>query len=107
MNDERIRIRFSREGGFAGRGLSTTIDSASLPPHQAATLRTLVSDAGAVGSPAPAARPGRPDGFRYRLSIEAGGQTREITVSDGAIPEALQPLLDYLTAAAKAPPPPA
>jgi len=101
MEDEHIRIRFERDGGFSGRGLTADIDSAALPAADAATLRDLVARARVFEQPAPAARRGVRDGFRFRLTVAAGTRRAALETSDGAMPEALAPLVEFLTAMAK------
>jgi hypothetical protein len=53
--------------------------------------------------------PGRPaaptrgaDRMQYSITVVDGSRTHTVTVSDGAIPESLQPVVEYLSMAAGA-----
>ena len=99
---ERVRAEMRRSGGFAGRTVDVRLDSAQMPPAEAAQLVQLVSaiDLSRLG----AGRPPTPAGadlMRYDLMIERGGHRWQGTVSDPAVPAALRPLLQFLNAAAR------
>ena len=97
-----LRIHFERTGGLAGLRMVATMDSAALSPEEARELAALVAGAGFFDLPAvmtetvPSA-----DRFRYRLTVETPEQSHTVTVDEGAVPDALRPLLDWLTAAAR------
>ena len=95
---EHVRAELRRSGGFAGRPLHVRLDSATMPPADAARLVQLVS---AVDlSRLDGARPGLPAGadlMSYDLRIERGGRRWQGTVADPSIPADLRPLLQFLT----------
>lgn len=93
------RIGFRRSGGlFAGDRLETSVDLAELPQEEAADLEHDLAgvdlDALALGSPLRG--PGA-DAYQYDLTVQRGGETRELTVTETAVPDELRPLIDRLT----------
>ncbi|GIF21862.1 hypothetical protein BJ973_002189 [Actinoplanes tereljensis] len=92
----RVRVEMRRSGGFTGRTAHVVLESARLPPAEAAELVRLVSaiDPGIVTSTATSAGA---DLMRYDLIIERGAQRWQGTVSDPAIPPQLRPLLQFLS----------
>lgn len=93
------RIRFRRSGGlFAGDRLETSIELAELPQEEAADLEHDLAavdlDALARGSPL---RGRGADAYQYDLTVERGGETRDVTVAETAVPAELRPLIDRLT----------
>ncbi|HEX8918925.1 MAG TPA: protealysin inhibitor emfourin [Chloroflexota bacterium] len=93
-----MRIQFTRTGGFAGIQLTNSVDTAQLPPDQAAALEKLIGDAGFFDLPerlAPA-KP-VPDRFEYEVTVTSGEQSHTLVVNDAAAPASLKPLLNYLT----------
>jgi len=95
---ERVRAELRRSGGFTGRTVHVQVDSAQMPPADAAQLVQLVT---AIDlSELDGARPGSPAGadlMRYELTVERGGRRWQGTVSDPAIPAQLRPLLQFLS----------
>ena len=76
-----------RSGGVAGLMRRRSIDVASLTPEQASALAALAEAPAAT--PAPGA-----DRFAFAVTIAyADGTTREITVPEDRIPEALADIL--------------
>jgi hypothetical protein len=100
-NDQPVHIRFSRDGGFAGRTIRAVVDSATMPAAQLTTLRRLLEEADVfeVSLP-PVARP-QPDGFRIHVVVDVGSRHREIDAAESSIPESMQPLIDFLIGLAK------
>lgn len=98
-----MRIHFERTGGFAGMLMTTTVDTDSLSSEVARELRDMVHAAAffdlsaAYTTTAPGA-----DRFQYKLTVEDEGQRHTVEVSEAAAPEALRPLLQRLTAMARA-----
>jgi hypothetical protein len=92
---ERVRVELRRSGGFAGLRVHKVLDSARMPPAEAASLVRLVSalDFGSLRSSGPGHGA---DLMHYSLTIERGSQRWEGSVSDPSIPAPLQPLLDFL-----------
>jgi len=96
---ERIRAELRRSGGFTGRPVHVQVDSAQLPPAEAARLVQLVStiDFAQLGGARRPALPAGADLMTYDLTVERGGQRWHGTVSDPSIPGELRPLLQFLT----------
>ena len=100
--DNTMRISFERTGGFAGMRLTTTVDTATLPPEEANQLRQLVEAADFFHLPATITSPSpQPDRFQYRLTVEENGQQHTVRVSEAAAPDALRPLIEWLMDAAR------
>jgi Emfourin len=93
-----MHIEFVRSGGFAGLRLAASLDTQQLGADIASTLEKLVAEAGFFTLPEQIkpASPG-PDRFEYQVTISSGAQKHSINVSDAVVPEALRPLLDFLT----------
>lgn len=93
-----MKIDFTRSGGFAGMRTAARIDTDTLPSTEADRLRRLVEEAGFFGLPATlkSSAPGG-DRFQYRIVAEEGEKRKEVFADEGAVPETLRPLLDYLT----------
>jgi hypothetical protein len=96
-----MRIHFERSGGFAGPAAkrACSVDTDTLPPPEAEEVQSLVRAANLSGLAVPSsssqASP-RPDAFRYRLVIEAGGQRHTFELSDADVPAPLRPLIHWL-----------
>jgi hypothetical protein len=98
-----MRIHFQQSGGVAGlRRPPVTVDTDSLPPHEAGEWTGLVAAADVFNlPPSSPAGPGA-DRSQYQVSVETEGRQHTITVFDGAIPAALRPLIDRLRQAGRA-----
>jgi hypothetical protein len=90
---ERWRIELVRSGGVAGVTRRWSLDSDDLSAEEAAEFEPLLA---ALDDAPAAAAPGA-DRFQYELRVTRGGQTRTVTLHEGAIPAELRPLLDRLT----------
>ena len=99
---EHVRAELRRSGGFAGRSVHVQLDSARLPPADAARLVQLVAaiDFGRLRASRPPI-PAGADLMSYDLTIERGGHRWHGTVADPAVPAQLRPLLQFLTTAAR------
>lgn len=93
-----MKIQFERRGGFAGFRKDTKLDTDSIPSNVAEELLELIEKADFFNLPEkfPAPKKGA-DYFMYRLAIEKDGKKHAIEVSDPAVPEGLQPLLQFLS----------
>jgi hypothetical protein len=89
-----MRVDVTRRGGFAGVALQASLDTAQLAAADArraeAALRELPWDRSPV-------EPTAPDRFRYQVVSREGGQTRQVELAEGEIPDPLRPLLDLLS----------
>jgi hypothetical protein len=101
---EHVRAELRRSGGFTGRAVHVRLDSADLPPADAARLVLLVSaiDLSGLTSQGGLTSSGGPatagaDLMRYELTIERGGRRWHGVVADPHIPAGLRPLLQFLT----------
>jgi hypothetical protein len=81
--------------------LAVDLDLDSLPTDEAATLENLVDEADVFHLPEPDMSPGYPDGFQYTLTVERDSEQRTLQVSERALPEELQPLINELSARAR------
>lgn len=101
--EEVMKIRFQRSGGFAGMMTDVDIDAYSLPDQEREELATLVSrseffalpptmiDTSAMGA----------DRYNYEITIEIDGRTHTVETTDGSAPPTLVPLLNWLNGAAR------
>ncbi len=96
-----MRIDYERSGGFAGMRITTTVDTQSLPADQGKEMAQLVASSGFFNIPSTPPPAGGADMYTYKVTVTDGGQTHTVTVKDGSIPPALQPLLQRLTAMAR------
>lgn len=98
-----MRIEFVRTGGFAGMRTATAVNTDTLPPDEARALRESVDAArffdlpAVIASPTPGA-----DRFQYKITVEAEGRQHTVELGEAAVPEALQSLIQRLTALARA-----
>lgn len=93
------RIRFRRTGGlFAGDRLETTVDLDELPEEEADRLERDLSevDLDELARASPVRGPGA-DAYQYDLTVERGGEVRELTVGETALPPELRRLVERLT----------
>lgn len=98
----RVRVEMRRSGGFAGRTSTVRLDTATMPPAEAARLIQLVTTVDLSRLPSARSAPhAGADLMRYDLVIENGVDRWEGTVSDPSIPSQLRPLLQFLTATAR------
>jgi hypothetical protein len=95
-----MKISYERTGGFAGMRVALDLDSQDLPASEAATLESLVKDADFFHLTEAISPKVMMDGFQYSITVEGNGQKRTIRAGDSAVPEALKPLLDNLSARA-------
>ena len=99
---ERMQIHFERTGGVTGRSLTATLDTETLSPEEAHRLREMVDAAGFFELPAVIVTPAPGvDRFYYTLTVDTAGRQHTVHTSDAAAPEALRPLLDWLTDVAR------
>jgi hypothetical protein len=92
-----MRISFQRTGGFAGITRTTTVDTDSLPAHEAEVLPRLVEAADLFKLPAQiTSSSSQCDRFQYKLTVEDQDQQHTVTVSEAAIPGTLRPLIEWL-----------
>jgi hypothetical protein len=96
-----MRIFFERSGGFLGTTLSTTVDTATLPPEEANELGELLQETHFFELPPILAEAKGADQMSYRLTVETATQSHTVETTDEGAPDALQPLLRQLTLLAR------
>jgi hypothetical protein len=97
-----MRIDYERTGGFAGIRLAATIDTATLPADQSATLQNLIDEAHFFDLPAKIPSPPNvADQFNYRVTIEAAGKRHTVEAGEASASPALQALQQQLTLLAR------
>jgi len=83
-----MRIQVVRRGGIAGVTLRGEADSAE--------LAGAVGDAEELLRSLPAGQPespGRPDRFRYEITVTDGGRSRTSHFNEDELPESLRPVV--------------
>lgn len=74
------------------------VASEDLAPAEAEELRRLVDEAGLLDGPDVVTDAGQTaDVFTYTITVRSGDRATTVTTSDTAIPEALEPLLAWLS----------
>ena len=84
-----MRIQVVRRGGIAGVTLRGETDSAELAGtggDAEELLRSLPSGQGTS--------PGRPDRFRYEITVTDGGQSQTAHFNEDELPKSLRPVVD-------------
>jgi len=100
-----MRIAFERTGGFAGMRLAVELNTGKLSQEEAQELEQMIQSASffdlpdTITSPTPEA-----DRFFYKVTVRQGFRKHTVEMSESATPEAVQPLLDRLVAAARTSP---
>ncbi len=97
-----MRILFERTGGFAGRKLEGSLDTATLPSSQTRRLKELLKKSGFFDLPPilESAQPGA-DQFNYKVTVETREGKHTVEARETAIPRPMRPLLDFLTRSVK------
>jgi hypothetical protein len=100
-----MHIQFTAEGGiayFPGLNKPVSIDTAQLPPQEAAELERLVQAANFFDLPPAIAPPsGAADYLQYTISIESGDRQHNVQVSNFVEDPTLLALVSRLKAKAK------
>jgi hypothetical protein len=90
-----VRLRIRRLGGLAGVTLQAQLDTAELPPGQAAEVEQAIR---ALAGKAPAGPP-HPDGFRYEITPLEGAERAAVLVDQGEVPPAIKVLIEAVAEA--------
>jgi hypothetical protein len=103
-----LHIRFQSDGGlgyFPGLDEPLTIDTADLPPEEAARFEGLIGAADffsrpeTIGSPSP---PGAADLRHHTISVDDDhGRSHTVEVTEPVVDAAIQALIDALRGAGK------
>jgi hypothetical protein len=94
-----MKIEFSRSGGFAAPAMrqSVEIDTDDLPESEASELLNLIDKASIKDFTTRETTSPQPDAFHYRIKVSDEGLSHTATTSDADMPEALHPLVNWLT----------
>jgi hypothetical protein len=95
-----MRVEFQRTGGAFGppQQRSYTIDTVDLAPEEAQALTALVQSSGILVAGEEATVPRDvPRRYRYRITVEQDGQNHRVHVSEADLPNALRPLVNWLS----------
>src|SRR3954453_24181014 len=90
------RIELIRSGGFAGVTRRWSLEPDDLGADEAAEVERLLAALDDVAADPPEPARGA-DRFQYELRGMRGGETRSMTLQEGAIPDEIRPLIDRLT----------
>jgi hypothetical protein len=97
-----VRVHFERSGGFGGLLLTVTIESDTLSVDEQQQLRRLIDEADFFNLPAELSdSSGAVDQFVYKVVVESADRSHSVQTTEAAAPTTLQPLLDWLTRAAR------
>ena len=99
-----MKITFLQSGGFAGMLKGCTIDATDLAPDERQELESLVAASGLSESLERFSSTGR-DLRQYEIVIERGMAVQRIICDDHSVPEAIRPLVAFLSARARPQPP--
>jgi hypothetical protein len=92
-----MRIHFERSGGFAGRRVQHTIDTATLPPEKAREVEGLVEASNFFALPPHGPTPAQgADRFQYRLTVADDDRQHAVQFSEAAVPPEARALLDWV-----------
>ncbi|MDQ3253591.1 MAG: hypothetical protein M3R15_06745 [Acidobacteriota bacterium] len=95
-----MKITFKRSGGFAGlpsQHQTIEIDTEELSAAEAKELMRLVKDAHFFDQPPASTKANRArDAYQYEVTIDDGQHQHTANVSDGAMPDDLEPLIRWL-----------
>jgi hypothetical protein len=86
-----MKVKFKREGGFAGMTLRREVEQHELPQAARRALDSLQS-IGATSQP-PATK--RRDGFVYTIEFENDHMPIVVAVDEGHVPSELAPLIHF------------
>ncbi len=101
-----MRISLVRTGGVAGVRREALIDMETLDPERSDQLRRLLQAADLERLSAPGKGAGRPDRFRYALTVEGeDGRQRKVVFGEEEASETVQRLLEALWREAETEPP--
>jgi hypothetical protein len=92
-----VRIDVTRSGGFGGMVMRASVDTADLPPEDAARIEQSLRgidfvELGRTRSPST----GTVDRFQYDLTITADDQRHEVSTGETQLPSEVRQVLDEL-----------
>ena len=90
-----MRITFRQSGGYTGLQTGCEIDTNTLPPQEAAELRSRVEQSKLLQTQSTRSSNAR-DLTNYDITLEMDGQAYQISLDDFSLTEGIIPLLNYL-----------
>jgi hypothetical protein len=100
--EDLIAIEFERTGGFTGIPVKIRLDQASLELEEIRHLMELITKSGFFETISRSEHlEGKPDQFRYRISIETSLRSSVVEFNEKQVSEDLQPLIQFLARKAK------
>jgi hypothetical protein len=90
-----MRLAFRRSGGYLGLTSTCEVDTATLPPDEAAQLQELVKQSG-VDSATSAHSARGADLIEYELVLETPHGSRTVAFDTMTLPSSARPLVEYL-----------
>ncbi len=92
-----MKVQIERSGGFANIRRTFVADAAALDSARASELTRLVEAADLATFPEnPTPRPGKPDRFCYRITVEDRGDERSVMVSEDVASVELLQLIEWV-----------
>lgn len=88
-----MKVKFKREGGFAGMTLRREVEHSDLPQDAKQALRALQG----VGQTSPSPTQRR-DGFLYTIEVEREAAPVVVALDEASVPQELAPLIRYFEA---------
>jgi hypothetical protein len=90
-------ITFERSGGVIGNETHFDVDLNTLPGEEADRVLKLIDEANFFNLPTDLTGKNSPDEFQYRITIDNGGDTHTVRVTDTTMPESMGLLVKELT----------
>lgn len=102
MATEVFQIDFERSGGFTGTSARAVIPSSELDVKELEELHMLIRQSGFFEAMVlESGFLSMPDQFRYHITIEYGGKTRSLELTEGSVPDSFRPLINRLVRMAR------
>ena len=95
-------INFKRTGGLMGKEMTMDFDLAGMPADVSQRLQSLLLDSNFFEIPIVNDLRAGPDEYEYAITVVAGNSIHTVHVSDTSMPNSLRPLVEQLTALARA-----
>jgi hypothetical protein len=93
-----MKVQIKRSGGVAGLLLPPiTVDSDALPSEESRKLHDLIQAADFFNLPAKSPPPPRgADYHQYAVTVDDGGRTHKVQISEEQMPQSLRTLVQWL-----------
>ena len=90
-------ITFERSGGVIGNETQFELDLNTLPGEEADRLLKLIDEANFFNLPTDLTAKTSTDEFQYTITVDNGGDTHTVRVTDTSMPESIGLLVKELT----------